>query len=114
MGFRGLFHSQIHNSCTAKGKSLFFEVFLLIGYACGRGERLYRLRAAARFIFYLSFFFYVLNFIEISQMWRFISGTKSWMKLPTELLRNDKTPHDNARSLIHTRGAHYPKSSGLL
>ena len=34
-------------SRTAKGKSLFFEIFL-------------------GFIFYLSFFFYVLNFIEIS------------------------------------------------
>ena len=44
-------------SRTAKGKSLFFEIFLLIGYACGISKKI---------IFYLSFFFYVLNFIEIS------------------------------------------------
>lgn len=40
-------------SRTSKGKSLFFEVFILIGYAFG-------------FIFYLGFFFYVLNFVEIA------------------------------------------------
>ena len=55
-------------SKTAKGKSLFFEVFLLVGYAFGI------LRKALQFtqmgcpdpIFYLSFFFYILNFIEIT------------------------------------------------
>ncbi len=55
-------------SGTAKGKSLFFEVFLLIGYAFGifrKALQLYALGASG-FIFYLSFFFYVLNFIEIS------------------------------------------------
>ncbi len=48
-------------SRTAKGKSLFFEVFLLIGYimlfAAGQGDG---------FLFYLSWFFYILNFVEIS------------------------------------------------
>lgn len=55
-------------SKTAKGKSLFFEVFLLIGYACGIIRKIIQLVAldSSGFIFYLSFFFYVLNFIEIS------------------------------------------------
>lgn len=55
-------------SRTAKGKSLFFEVFLLIGYAFGIARKCIQLIAlgSSGFIFYLSFFFYVLNFIEIS------------------------------------------------
>lgn len=60
-------------SRTAKGKSLFFEVFLLVGYACGIAKKI--IEATGAFgvdepksgpIFILSFFFYVLNFIEIS------------------------------------------------
>ena len=55
-------------SRTAKGKSLFFEVFLLIGYAFGIARKIIQVDAmdSSGFIFYLSFFFYVLNFIEIS------------------------------------------------
>jgi hypothetical protein len=55
-------------SRTAKGKSLFFEVFLLIGYAFGIARKLIQLTMmdASGFLFFLSFFFYVLNFIEIS------------------------------------------------
>lgn len=55
-------------SRTAKGKSLFFEVFLLIGYAFGIARKAIQLIALSQsgFLFYLSFFFYVLNFIEIS------------------------------------------------
>ncbi|MBE6587810.1 MAG: hypothetical protein E7647_05285 [Ruminococcaceae bacterium] len=55
-------------SRTAKGKSLFFEVFLLIGYAFGIARKIIQLTAldSSGFIFFLSFFFYVLNFIEIS------------------------------------------------
>lgn len=60
-------------SRTAKGKSLFFEVFLLIGYACGIARKIIQtldiLNTAGKsldFLFCLSFFFYVLNFIEIS------------------------------------------------
>ena len=55
-------------SRTAKGKSLFFEVFLLIGYAFGIVRKIIQLTAlgSSGFIFFLSFFFYVLNFIEIS------------------------------------------------
>lgn len=55
-------------SRTAKGKSLFFEVFLLIGYAFGIARKIIQVSilGASGFIFFLSFFFYVLNFIEIS------------------------------------------------
>lgn len=54
-------------SRTAKGKSLFFEVFLLIGYACGIVRKIIQLTGGADgFLFFLGFFFYVLNFIEIS------------------------------------------------
>lgn len=55
-------------SRTAKGKSLFFEVFLLIGYAFGIARKIIQLTAMdeSGFLFFLSFFFYVLNFIEIS------------------------------------------------
>ena len=54
-------------SRTARGKSLFFEVFLLIGYACGIARKVIQVvGGASGFIFYLSFFFYVLNFIELS------------------------------------------------
>ena len=54
-------------SRTAKGKSLFFEVFLLIGYACGIARKIIQtVGGDSGFLFYLSFFFYLLNFIEIS------------------------------------------------
>lgn len=54
-------------SRTAKGKSLFFEIFLLIGYAFGIIRKIIQTNAGSSgFIFFLSFFFYVLNFIEIS------------------------------------------------
>lgn len=54
-------------SRTAKGKSLFFEVFLLVGYACGIARKAIQLNnGSSGFIFFLSSFFYVLNFIEIS------------------------------------------------
>ena len=54
-------------SRTAKGKSLFFEVFLLIGYACGIIRKIIQVSGGSSgFLFYLSFFFYILNFVEIS------------------------------------------------
>lgn len=55
-------------SRTAKGKSLFFEIFLLVGYAFGIARKFLMLTVldAQGFLFYLSFFFYVLNFLEIS------------------------------------------------
>ncbi|MBR3988502.1 MAG: hypothetical protein IKK10_04280 [Clostridia bacterium] len=55
-------------SRTAKGKSLFFEVFLLIGYAIGIFRKIIQLTVldCSGGLFYLGFFFYILNFIEIS------------------------------------------------
>lgn len=55
-------------SRTAKGKSLFFEVFLLIGYAFGIARKIIQVAVlgSSGFLFYLSFFFYILNFVEIS------------------------------------------------
>lgn len=55
-------------SKTAKGKSLFFEVFLLIGYAIGIFRKIIQVTVlgCTGGIFYLSFFFYILNFVEIS------------------------------------------------
>lgn len=55
-------------SRTAKGKSLFFEVFLLVGYACGIVRKVLQTvnGQGSGFIFVLSFLFYVLNFIMIS------------------------------------------------
>lgn len=55
-------------SKTAKGKSLFFEVFLLIGYAFGIARKIIQLTVfdATGFLFFLGAFFYVLNFLEIS------------------------------------------------
>ena len=54
-------------SRTAKGKSLFFEVFLLIGYACGIARKIIQVTGGSSgFLFFLSFFSYVLIFIEIS------------------------------------------------
>ena len=55
-------------SKTAKGKSLFFEVFLLAGYAIGIFRKVIQLTVlgCSGGIFFLSFFFYMLNFVEIS------------------------------------------------
>ena len=55
-------------SRTAKGKSLFFEVFLIIGYAFGIARKLIQFVYVGEegFLFYLSFFFYLLNFVEIA------------------------------------------------
>ena len=54
-------------SRTAKGKSLFFELFLLLGYAVGIARKCIQLaNGSSGFIFFLSAVFYVLNFIEIS------------------------------------------------
>lgn len=57
---------------TAKGKSLFFEVFIWVGYILGivRKIMLWNQAQAAdthlEFLFYLGWAFYVLNFVEIT------------------------------------------------
>lgn len=55
-------------SKTAKGKSLFFEVFILLGYAIGIIRKLIQIFIlnSSGLIFYLSFVFYIINFITIS------------------------------------------------
>jgi hypothetical protein len=55
-------------SRTAKGKSLFFEVFLWIGYVFGiiRKFLQFEVGNSLNFLFYLGWFFYFLNIIEIS------------------------------------------------
>lgn len=56
-------------SGTAKGKSLFFEFFIWIGYIFGIIRKCMLLSAATGplgWLFYLSFFFYVLNLLEIT------------------------------------------------
>lgn len=59
-------------SRTAKGKSVFFEVFLWIGYVFGIVRKVLQFIMAnsagtdLKWIFYLGWFFYVLNIIEIT------------------------------------------------
>lgn len=55
-------------SRTAKGKSLFFEVFLLIGYAFGICRKVIQVTELneSGFLFFLGFVFYCVNFIAIS------------------------------------------------
>lgn len=59
-------------SRTAKGKSLFFEFFIWVGYIFGIARKVILWQAAAvagtplDWLFYLSWFFYVLNILEIT------------------------------------------------
>ncbi len=55
-------------SRTAKGKSVFFEVFIWIGYIFGiiRKIILYINGSGSGFLFYFSWAFYILNLIEIT------------------------------------------------
>ena len=56
-------------SRTAKGKSLFFEVFIWVGYIFGIARKFMLLAAATSplgWLFYLGWIFYFLNFFEIT------------------------------------------------
>lgn len=55
-------------SKTAKGKSLFFEVFIWIGYVFGIIRKLIQVSSGQAFdwLFYLAFAFYILNILEIT------------------------------------------------
>lgn len=54
-------------SRTAKGKSLFFEFFIWVGYIFGITRKILLWQAGAGgWLFYLGWFFYVLNIIEIT------------------------------------------------
>ena len=59
-------------SRTAKGKSLFFEFFIWIGYVFGIARKVILWMEAGSagtsldWLFYLGWFFYILNIVEIS------------------------------------------------
>ena len=59
-------------SRTAKGKSVFFEVFIWIGYVFGIIRKVLQLMeanaagATLGWLFYLGWFFYALNLVEIT------------------------------------------------
>ena len=55
-------------SRTAKGKSLFFEVFIWVGYIFGISRKIIQvcIGTGGGFLFYLAWAFYILNFIEIT------------------------------------------------
>ena len=55
-------------SRTAKGKSLFFEVFIWVGYIFGIVRNFIRFfeGTGSGWLFYLAWAFYFLNFIEIT------------------------------------------------
>lgn len=56
-------------SRTAKGKSLFFEFFIWVGYIFGIARKILLWSAATEpleWLFYLGWFFYVLNIVEIT------------------------------------------------
>lgn len=72
IGFGLSWPFSIHKSWvsrTAKGKSIWFELFIWIGYIFGIIRKMLLYKTAAEplgWLFYLSWFFYVLNFAEIS------------------------------------------------
>ena len=55
-------------SRTAKGKSLFFEVFIWVGYIFGIARKFMQISLGVEtsWLFYLAWFFYCLNLIEIT------------------------------------------------
>lgn len=54
-------------SRTAKGKSLFFEFFIWVGYIFGIARKfLLASQGPQDWMFYLAWFFYVLNLLEIT------------------------------------------------
>lgn len=57
-----------YTSRTAKGKSLFFEVFIWIGYVFGIMRKALQMMSGEDFgwLFYLGLFFYILNIAEVS------------------------------------------------
>jgi hypothetical protein len=59
--------SKSWKSRTAKGKSLQFEIFIWIGYIFGIAKNFIKFaNGSTGFIFFLAWFFYFLNFIEIT------------------------------------------------
>lgn len=56
-----------YTSRTAKGKSIVFEVFILIGYVCGIVRKFLQIHQGGIFdwIFYLGFIFYIINLMAV-------------------------------------------------
>lgn len=69
-----------YKSQTAKGKSLQFEFFIWLGYIFGIARKFLLYSTAETpydWLFFLSWFFYVLNFVEISfDMWLYCRNVK--------------------------------------
>ncbi|MDW2796181.1 hypothetical protein RZO55_01085 [Clostridium boliviensis] len=68
-----------YKSRTAKGKSLQFEFFIWLGYIFGIARKFLQYHYAVSYdwLFLLSWFFYVLNFVEISfDMWLYVRNIK--------------------------------------
>lgn len=67
-------------SKTAKGKSLQFEIFIWLGYIFGIARKFLLFQyepADCDWLFYLGWFFYILNFLEISyDMWLYTKNVK--------------------------------------
>ena len=66
-------------SKTAKGKSLQFEFFIWLGYIFGIARKFIQYQYGSNYdwLFFLSWFFYVLNFAEISfDMWLYGRNVK--------------------------------------
>ena len=57
-----------YKSRTAKGKSLFFEVFIWIGYVFGIVRKIIQMNQGGDYgwLFYMAFVFYILNITEIT------------------------------------------------
>ncbi|MCI2106065.1 MAG: hypothetical protein LKK00_05015 [Intestinimonas sp.] len=57
-----------YTSRTAKGKSLFFEVFVWIGYVFGIVRKVLQFSSGSGLdtLFYVGWFFYVMNLVEIT------------------------------------------------
>ena len=55
-------------SRTAKGKSVVFEFFILLGYICGIARKFLQMGTGEHFngLFYLALVFYFLNFTSVS------------------------------------------------
>lgn len=57
-----------YTSRTAKGKSVVFEVFILIGYICGIVRKFLQVATGEHFdwLFYLAFVFYFINLTAVT------------------------------------------------
>lgn len=57
-----------YTSRTAKGKSILFECFILVGYVCGIIRKFLQVAGGEQFdwLFYLAFVFYFINLTAVS------------------------------------------------